>query len=417
MATTKLASTKLVSTSLSISITQLLVVSVLLRVGFFAFGLYQDKYMPVKYTDIDYLVFSDAARFIQEGKSPYERDTYRYTPLLAWMLVPNGWGGIWYSFGKALFMVSDLITGVIIMNLLKQNKQLSLNKILGLSSIWLLNPMVITISTRGSSESVLTVLIMLSLYYLSKGNLTTSAVFLGLSIHFKFYPVIYLASVMYYLSKGVPLVHLPIVKLVNWTNLKYLIVTLITLTFANSLMYYIYGYEFFYHSYLYHLTRIDHRHNFSIYNVMLYYKSAIVDSTSNIEKYAFIPQLLISGVFIPLKFAREDVLSSIFLQTFAFVMFNKVMTSQYFIWFLIFLPHYLSRSKFLGEKYLRGIALLVVWVASQGLWLFNAYNLEFLGISTFDVGLLYSAIGFFLLNCWILGEFIDDLSGGEYIGR
>lgn len=410
---------------LQLSISHIIVLSLLIRIGFFLFGLYQDKYMTVKYTDIDYVVFSDAANYVYEGYSPYSRETYRYTPLLAWMLIPNCWGGQWSNFGKYIFMISDLITGIIILKLLSgisiAGKKLSTNKVIMLSSIWLLNPMVITISTRGSSESVLTVMIMLSLYYLiNKKSIIASGFWLGLSIHFKLYPVIYLPSIMLYLStSGTPLIDFPIVRWVNQTNIKFLITTLITIGTFNGIMYSIYGYEFLYNSYLYHLIRIDHRHNFSVYNVALYYKSALSEIaesslgffSGNMEKFVMLPQLSISALILPLLFARRDLISCIFMQTFAFVTFNKVITSQYFIWFLIFLPHYLAHSKLYSRKHmLKGTMALLLWIVSQGSWLYFAYQLEFLGISTFDNGLLFSSFFFYISNCWILSVFIDDLN-------
>lgn len=85
----------------------------LLRVGFaarialLAYGELHDRLSPVKYTDIDYKVFTDAAAFLVRGQSPYDRSTYRYSPLLAWALVPNVLlHPVW---GKLLFCAADLL--------------------------------------------------------------------------------------------------------------------------------------------------------------------------------------------------------------------------------------------------------------------------------------------------------------------
>ena len=60
-----------------------------------------------------------------------------------------------------------------------------------LVALHLLNPVVIGISTRGSSESVLTLLVLLTLFCALRGWWDCTAVFLGICTHWKIYPVIY----------------------------------------------------------------------------------------------------------------------------------------------------------------------------------------------------------------------------------
>lgn len=86
----------------------ILAAAALSRVALIAFGAWQDAKLPVRYTDIDYPVYSDAARLVLAGRSPYERSTYRYTPLLALLLAPVALFGPW---GKVVFSAADLLAG------------------------------------------------------------------------------------------------------------------------------------------------------------------------------------------------------------------------------------------------------------------------------------------------------------------
>lgn len=95
-----------------------------------------------------------------------------------------------------------------------------------------------------------------------------------------------------------------------------------------------YGYDFLHHTYLHHVTRIDHRHNFSPYNTLLYLSSSrpasasLLPASIRLESIAFLPQMLLSAVVLPLLLAKKDLPSTLLAQTFAFVTFNKVCTSQ-----------------------------------------------------------------------------------------
>ncbi|KAF5714078.1 GPI mannosyltransferase 1 [Fusarium globosum] len=397
--------------------TPLFTIALFLRLALLFYGLYQDAHSALKYTDIDYLVFTDASRFVAEGSSPYARDTYRYTPLLAWLLLPT----VRFSaFGKLVFAAADLLAGWLILRVLRR-RGMDEATAGGFSALWLWNPMVATISTRGSSEGLLGVLTMGLLWAVERRKLSLAAIILGLSVHFKIYPFIYAPAIVWWmddarLGKETKAATRPssytevVSNFFTPDRLKFGLLSLITFMILNLIMFSIYETPFLVHTYFHHVTRVDHRHNFSPYNVLLYLTSATPADAApsfRIESFAFLPQLLLSCVLIPLAIAKRDLATAMMAQTFAFVTFNKVCTSQYFLWYMIFLPLYLPNSSFLRDPKL-GISALFLWVVSQAAWLQQGYQLEFLGISTFFPGLWLASLGFFLVNCWILGVIISD---------
>ena len=416
------AAKPLISTRTSIFATAFLLRGVLLF-----YGIYQDSVSALKYTDIDYYVFTDAARAVSRHSSPYDRATYRYTPLLAWILLPTGWGGLWFHFGKALFALSDLLAGWLILRLLKRNG-FKEGRALKYASVWLLNPMVANISTRGSSEGLLCVLVMALLWAFETRKIALSGILLGLGVHFKLYPFIYGTSMLWALDtrSAKPASRSTFERALQFVNVNRIVLVLTSLsTFAalNVLMYNLYGAPFLQHTFYHHFTRIDHRHNFSPYNTLLYLSSAQTTKASagqpqsiSFESLAFVPQLLLSAVLVPLAIAKRDLPTTMLAQTLAFVTFNKVCTSQYFLWYLIFLPLYLPNSSLLRWPAL-GITALLLWVLGQTVWLQQGYQLEFLGKSTFVPGLFAASLAFFAINCWILGIVVSDALGKTPIAK
>lgn len=352
------------SSSSSSYFTPLVVFSsaILLRTILLFYGLIQDEYSPVKYTDIDYFVFTDAARYLSRGGSPYQRETYRYTPLLAWLLLPATFPGVaWFSFGKVVFALADIVAGWLVVLVLKSpaGGGMTRERALKFAAIWLLNPMVATISTRGSSEGLLCVMVVALLWAVIHERIGLAGVLLGLAVHFKIYPFIYGVSILWYLDPLPKSISSPqktselsrpagfpfarrIRDFITPSRISLVLSSLATFMSLNLLMYSLYSTPFLTHTFLHHLTRIDHRHNFSPYNTLLYLSSSSPPGarTSNFhfESLAFIPQLALSAFLIPLTLAKKDLAGTMLAQTFAFVTFNKVCTSQVFLVFYIAFP-------------------------------------------------------------------------------
>jgi phosphatidylinositol glycan class M len=187
--------------------------SLLIRLVFTIYGLYHDSLsenskpsgpanstqppaLIPKYTDVDYLVFTDAAEYVSQGESPYLRDTYRYTPLLAILLQPNV--SVNGSFGKLLFILFDLICGYLIVKINHLN-ELSERGTAWALLFWFYNPITIAIASRGNAESLMAFLVLAFLYNLKRGRLLPAGLCYGLSVHFKIYPITYALAVAFYI--------------------------------------------------------------------------------------------------------------------------------------------------------------------------------------------------------------------------
>lgn len=301
----------------------LLLLGLLMRLVLLNYGIWHDRRSALKFTDIDYFVFSDASKYVSIGMSPYMRDTYRYTPMLAILLLPTQYG--FPSWGKYLFSISDLIAGWLMIKLL--SRRISYKRSLIYSSFWILNPFVAIISTRGNCEAILGILSIALLYLIEKKSVWLASLILGFSVHFKIYPFMYGIAFLVYFSKpkkGSTFME-KFLSLLSINQLKIVVGSLFMFTICNLLMYYLYGSPFLEHTYLYHFGRTDHRHNFSLHHLNLYYESSFGAKASSL--FAFLPQLSLC-MLIPLVFGKKNLPGTLFAQTFAFVTFNKVCTSQ-----------------------------------------------------------------------------------------
>lgn len=420
----------------NLSLQNHLIVSIVIRILLIIYGEIQDSLSEVPYTDIDYKVVTDGARYVFKNESPFQRHTYRYTPLLAYCLVPNIL--LHKSIGKILFSIGDILVAVLIhkiiideytaifqesssalLHRLRRHLRAFRNKVIFRlptkyvlnakygALLWLYNPLTMVIATRGNGDSLTSLLVLITLWLLLKPVNNPKQYFIaglvhGLAIHFRIYPLVFSLSMFLYAGRTNQRI---------WNiNLKqfYLVIgTVLSLTILTVYFYELYGTQFIYESYIYHLVRKDTRHNFSLYFYMQYLNAD--KSVTMYEKcLTFVPQLIIL-IHSSFHFGtnRRSLPFSIFIQAFTMVTFNTVLTSQYFVWFLSILP--LCWKNFPNLKIRSVCSYTLVWFLTQGAWLFPAYLLEFKGWNTFNL-LWVQGIMFFASNIFILERLITNFS-------
>lgn len=365
--------------------------AIALRILLVIYANYHDKTFSVPYTDVDYKVFTDAARCMVDGRSPFERHTYRYTPLLAFLLTPNIF--LHRDFGKVLFSVVDILVAILIRRILTKQGCSERTKCV-CALVWLYNPLTIVISTRGNADSLAVLLVMLTLDSLQKDKFWLTGLLHGLSIHFRLYPIVFSLAMYFSLSKKLNFVP-------NKNQLKLVASCIISIFFLTAGNYYLYGYKYLYESFLYHVIRKDTRHNFSVYFYMLYLTA---DQTGGIIQkfFTLFPQLILL-LLTSYKYSSKTHLPfAMFTQAVVMVIYNPVLTSQYFFWFLSLLPLCLPHFRL---TFNRSLFLCLIWILSQVLWLFAAYILEFQGLNSF-IFIWIAGLLFFVVNIKILNDVI-----------
>ena len=456
----------------------------------------------VRYTDIDYDVFTDAADYVASGRSPYERHTYRYTPFLASLLAwpsqfQGGDSGVgvgastcsasilslltWWLdrryFGRLLFCVADVVCGTIIVSLRrKARKSLDDDTKEELTTIlqalqspqlidslwWMYNPLAINICTRGSAESFVVILpVLLTVVLLvgrsgdkaTRGSIVGRAIVAGImhgiAIHSKLYPVIYTVSFMAYISfqehgqrwKKI-LQPLPsgkslfpwtdpgrLVKLIGlWVQrllltpsaVLFLVISLSTFGGLTYLAVLGYGRVALEEGFLYHFSRVDHRHNYSMHWYWIYLargriaqslNASVANSSSATSSFAamawigrilLLPQAILL-LYVSLGIAPYDLSLALFVQTFLFVAHNKVITAQYFTWYLCLLPLCSGRIQWNSTRMKLSLAYLGVSVVA---WLGSAFCLEMQG-KPIHLFVWMASVNFFASNVNLLGAILN----------
>ncbi|KAJ1459867.1 PIG-M-domain-containing protein [Pelagophyceae sp. CCMP2097] len=377
-------------------------------VGMFVDGLGKS----IDYTDVDYLVLHDAAALVARGASPYGRTTYRYTPVFAYLLLPDVLLGTTFI-ARLLFSAFDVALGVAIFSLLRR-RGLAIAKAHQYALYgWMLNPLAVNICTRGSLDAVVAGLVAGALLLALRAadgasplrdSLACGAV-LGLGAHVKIYPAMHVLAVLVFF-----------VHRRAWRKAAACLSgSAISFVVCTAACCWIYGGEYVEHAVVYHVTRRDHRHNFSAYWFPMYLAGGldgVYGGVSGNLGLALVPLFLTAFTLVAATIfvAPLDLPLAVFAQTLLFVAGNKVCTAQYFVWWapfalVVVAPAWPTATR---ETKQRLVGAALRWLTALALWLFLASLLEFRGINVL-APLWAATLVFYAANLHVLTTVVQAI--------
>lgn len=336
-----------------LSFNQILIVFVLIRILF----LYL-LHIANNHTDTDYKVYTEGAYHLVHNRNPYYRHTYRYSPIMAFINIPNLY---FPHFGILLFNVIDFINIFILRKCIRLNKSLSKHRVNLFVSFGAWNLLMGYISAKGSGESITVFFFFQSIYYTMKfrteknktgkgklRDLLYAAINYGILAHIRLFPVLMGLSFVLYLSKG---------KLITLDTIRFGVFVAAVNMFLLYLFYQLFGTIFLEEYAYYHLVRKDPRINYSLFWMRQAYQHFDYHSVSKFNMINLVTRVGII-VYSAIKF-RNRLPEAIFIQIMVFTVFNTVYTNQYAIWEIMVTP-LLGPKNDAGLPWERRIPLVVI---------------------------------------------------------
>lgn len=134
-------------------------------------------------------------------------------------------------------------------------------------AVWLFSPFTVVISTRGSGEALVTCMLLGMLCLLEARRPLLAGLCYGLAVHWRLYPVIYALPLLRHLAQRQG------AHLVSAGGAVFGAGSAAAFLALGGVGYRLYGRPFLQETYLYHLGRVDPRHNFSPFFLPAYLAS------------------------------------------------------------------------------------------------------------------------------------------------